>query len=222
MLNFPLFSMESSCLSVLLLKCLRCCDRPVRRRSLCEIIARMFRKASASERSMRARHRHTCQMRQIVTPETSQQNENRKKMELQNSLVWKCGAASSVIALVEEVRDYMKDWLWLSVFYRVYGFDALKKKTHDFFLYPINTVALWRKIEVVRECCLSCHLEESFFLFQVCVSSNYHANPGLQENAVSMYERGLNLIMEAEKAKNAKKSELYKHLMEAKPSVMNR
>ncbi|EPB72672.1 hypothetical protein ANCCEY_08225 [Ancylostoma ceylanicum] len=37
-----------------------------------------------------------------------------------------------------------------------------------------------------------------------------------------MYERGLNLIMEAEKAKNAKKSELYKHLMEAKPSVMNR
>ncbi|RCN31215.1 hypothetical protein ANCCAN_23010 [Ancylostoma caninum] len=43
-----------------------------------------------------------------------------------------------------------------------------------------------------------------------------------RENAASMYERGLNLIMEAEKAKNAKKSELYKHLMEAKPSVTNR
>ncbi|KAL6730860.1 hypothetical protein Aduo_001788 [Ancylostoma duodenale] len=43
-----------------------------------------------------------------------------------------------------------------------------------------------------------------------------------RENAASMYERGLNLIMEAEKAKNAKKSELYKHLMEAKPSMMNR
>ncbi|KAK6729389.1 hypothetical protein RB195_006442 [Necator americanus] len=43
-----------------------------------------------------------------------------------------------------------------------------------------------------------------------------------RENAASMYERGLNLITEAEKAKNAKRSDLYKHLMEAKPSVANR
>ncbi|KHJ75770.1 hypothetical protein OESDEN_24614 [Oesophagostomum dentatum] len=43
-----------------------------------------------------------------------------------------------------------------------------------------------------------------------------------RENAASMYERALNLINEAEKAKNAKKSELYKNLMEAKPSVANR
>ncbi|WKX89789.1 hypothetical protein Q1695_008997 [Nippostrongylus brasiliensis] len=41
-------------------------------------------------------------------------------------------------------------------------------------------------------------------------------------NAAAMYERALNLIREAEKAKNAKKSELYKHLMEAKPSAVNR
>ncbi|KAK6019940.1 hypothetical protein OSTOST_14411, partial [Ostertagia ostertagi] len=41
-------------------------------------------------------------------------------------------------------------------------------------------------------------------------------------NAASMYERALNLIAEAEKSKNAKKSELYKHLMEAKPSAAHR
>lgn len=43
-----------------------------------------------------------------------------------------------------------------------------------------------------------------------------------RENAASMYERALNIISEAEKARNAKKSELYKHLMEAKPSAMHR
>uniref|UniRef100_A0A158P8E0 Senescence domain-containing protein n=1 Tax=Angiostrongylus cantonensis TaxID=6313 RepID=A0A158P8E0_ANGCA len=37
-----------------------------------------------------------------------------------------------------------------------------------------------------------------------------------------MYDRALNLINEAEKTKHAKKSELYNHLMEAKPSVINR
>ncbi|CAD6186268.1 unnamed protein product [Caenorhabditis auriculariae] len=42
------------------------------------------------------------------------------------------------------------------------------------------------------------------------------------ENTLLMYERGLNLIKEAEKAKNAKKSELYNNLMEAKNSVKNR
>ncbi|KAE9419306.1 hypothetical protein Angca_009192 [Angiostrongylus cantonensis] len=41
-------------------------------------------------------------------------------------------------------------------------------------------------------------------------------------NAASMYDRALNLINEAEKTKHAKKSELYNHLMEAKPSVINR
>ncbi|KAJ1368246.1 hypothetical protein KIN20_029334 [Parelaphostrongylus tenuis] len=43
-----------------------------------------------------------------------------------------------------------------------------------------------------------------------------------REHAVTMYERGLNLIEEAEKAKHAKKSELYKHLMDAKPSTVSR
>ncbi|KAK5968293.1 Spartin [Trichostrongylus colubriformis] len=43
-----------------------------------------------------------------------------------------------------------------------------------------------------------------------------------RENAASMYERALNLIAEAEQAKNSKKSELYKHLMEAKPSAVHR
>ena len=37
-----------------------------------------------------------------------------------------------------------------------------------------------------------------------------------------MYDRGLNLIKEGEKSKNAKKSELYSSLMEAKKSVENR
>ncbi|KJH51628.1 hypothetical protein DICVIV_02164 [Dictyocaulus viviparus] len=43
-----------------------------------------------------------------------------------------------------------------------------------------------------------------------------------RKNAAAMFERALNLIKEAEKSKHAKKSELYKHLMEAKPSVTNR
>ncbi|KAK6056541.1 hypothetical protein COOONC_05955 [Cooperia oncophora] len=43
-----------------------------------------------------------------------------------------------------------------------------------------------------------------------------------RENAAAMYERALNLIAEAEKSKNAKKSELYKNLMEAKPSAAHR
>ncbi|PAV62614.1 hypothetical protein WR25_10411 [Diploscapter pachys] len=42
------------------------------------------------------------------------------------------------------------------------------------------------------------------------------------ENTRGMYDRGLNLIKEGEKSKNAKKSELYSSLMEAKKSVENR
>ncbi|XGW23197.1 hypothetical protein V3C99_005440 [Haemonchus contortus] len=49
-----------------------------------------------------------------------------------------------------------------------------------------------------------------------------HEEENDRESAASMYERALNLIAEAEKAKNAKKSELYKHLMEAKPSATHR
>uniref|UniRef100_A0A1I7WUE6 TPR_REGION domain-containing protein n=1 Tax=Heterorhabditis bacteriophora TaxID=37862 RepID=A0A1I7WUE6_HETBA len=42
------------------------------------------------------------------------------------------------------------------------------------------------------------------------------------EQTLGMYERGLHLIKEAQKTKNAKKSELYKHLMDAKESVERR
>ena len=43
-----------------------------------------------------------------------------------------------------------------------------------------------------------------------------------QKNTVEMYERGLNLILEGEKQKHAKKAELFKSMMEAKPSVQHR
>ncbi|CAB3407873.1 unnamed protein product [Caenorhabditis bovis] len=42
------------------------------------------------------------------------------------------------------------------------------------------------------------------------------------ENTLAMYERGFELIKEGEKMKNAKKSGLYNHLMEAKNSVEHR
>ncbi|CAP31607.1 Protein CBG12661 [Caenorhabditis briggsae] len=42
------------------------------------------------------------------------------------------------------------------------------------------------------------------------------------ENTLAMYEKGINLIKEGEKMKNAKKSEMWKMLQEAKPSVEKR
>ncbi|CAJ0961404.1 unnamed protein product, partial [Mesorhabditis belari] len=45
---------------------------------------------------------------------------------------------------------------------------------------------------------------------------------GDYDNTISMYERGLNLIAEAEKDKNAKKAELWSTMQEAKKSVENR
>lgn len=56
----------------------------------------------------------------------------------------------------------------------------------------------------------------------IILNENFENNCFFKENTLAMYEKGLNLIVEGEKMKNARKSEMWKMLQESKSSVQHR